>query len=393
MALITSLLLIYFSAATIYVLFFALAGKITYKKFVGKSDKYAKIAVFVPAYKEDAIMPSIAKQLLVSDYPAEQYDVIVIADSFQKETVEKLNKLPLKVVEVAWEESTKAKSLNYTLAFFEGQYDVVVISDADNILEKSFLSKINNAYQNGYSVIQGCRVAKNLNTSFAILDGASEAINNHIFRRGANALGLSSALIGSGMAFDYALLKKELGKIKAVGGFDKELQLSVIKKGHHILYMEDAIAYDEKIEKASTFGKQRRRWLSTQFIYLKKHFSPGFTELLKGNISYFNLAILVNIFLSRVLTLGALCGLTFVYSLFAPLDVALLWWGLLLTYGVSLLISLPQRMYNKKTLGALLKLPQAFLIMLLSLLKIKGANKKFIHTAHTNTEVDNSAVL
>ncbi|WP_026210591.1 glycosyltransferase [Flexithrix dorotheae] len=393
MELISIVLLIYFSCSVLYVWIFTILGRINYRVKIDKTHLRARIAVFVPAYKEDAIMPSIANQLLVSNYPTDLYDVIIIADSFQKKTIEKLNKLPIKVVEVAWEESTKAKSLNYALELFEGQYDIAVISDADNIFEKDFLSKINNAYQNGYTVIQGCRVAKNLNTSFAILDGASEAINNHIFRRGANALGLSSALIGSGMAFDYALLKKELGKIEAIGGFDKELQLSLIKKGHHILYIEDAITYDEKIEKASSFGNQRRRWLSTQFIYLKRHFIPGFSELFKGNVSYFNLAILVNVFLSRVLTLGALCILTLVHTLFASYNIVVLWWGLLLIYGISLLISLPKRMYTKKTLLALLKLPQAFFIMFLSLLKIRGANKKFIHTVHTNTEVDNSAVL
>jgi hypothetical protein len=50
---------------------------------------------------------------------------------------------------------------------------------------------------------------------------------------------------------------------------------------------------------------------------------------------------------------------------------------------LSFLFSIPKSFYNAKTLGALISLPKGMLMMLLSLLKIKGANKKFIHTKHT----------
>jgi hypothetical protein len=49
--------------------------------------------------------------------------------------------------------------------------------------------------------VQGHRTAKNTNNSWAILDAISEEINNNIFRKGHRVLGLSSAIIGSGMAF------------------------------------------------------------------------------------------------------------------------------------------------------------------------------------------------
>ena len=64
--------------------------------------------------------------------------------------------------------------------------------------------------------MQGHRVAKNHNTNLATLDAVSEEINNNIFRSGHRAIGLSSALIGSGMAFDYELIKSEMAKIDAI---------------------------------------------------------------------------------------------------------------------------------------------------------------------------------
>jgi hypothetical protein len=45
-------------------------------------------------------------------------------------------------------------------------------------------------------------------------------------------------------------------------------------------------------------------------------------------------------------------------------------------------LAVPIGFYNKKTLVAVFSLPKAFILMMLSLFKLRGANKKFIHTAH-----------
>jgi hypothetical protein len=50
---------------------------------------------------------------------------------------------------------------------------------------------------------------------------------------------------------------------------------------------------------------------------------------------------------------------------------------------LSFLFSIPKSFYNANTFRAMVSLPKGMLMMLLSLLKIKGANKKFIHTKHT----------
>ena len=49
----------------------------------------------------------------------------------------------------------------------------------------------------------------------------------------------------------------------------------------------------------------------------------------------------------------------------------------------ALLAAVPLKFFNVKTLAALAGLPKGMLLMLLSLLKIRGANKTFIHTKHS----------
>ena len=395
MAVIELILFTYFGLAILYTLIPSIAGNFRKKTFPAPSRTcFNKIAVFVPAYKEDEIIHPIAKKLLEQNYPKEAYDIVVIADSLQPATLEKLNGLPVKVIEVNFEKSTKTKSLVYALQQLDGQYDIAMISDADNILATDFLSQINTAYNYGYLAIQGKRVAKNLNTTFAMLDAISEIINNHIFRKGFNALGLSSSLIGSGMAFRYEDLKNCLKNIDAVGGFDRVLQLYIIEKGHKILYLETALIYDEKIENSQAFTHQRRRWIASQFIYLARYFRKGMKAFFKGNFDYFNASVLYNLFLPRTLTLGFLLIISLVTLIFNKVFfIPFYWWGLLFLLNIfALIIAVPRKFYDKKFLGAIISVPRVFLIMFFLLFKLKGADKKFIHTKHTKVDIDENAI-
>jgi cellulose synthase/poly-beta-1,6-N-acetylglucosamine synthase-like glycosyltransferase len=256
-------------------------------------------------------------------------------------------------------------------------------------LAKDFLQKINDAFINHAKAVQGRRVAKNLDTSFAILDACSEAINNNIFRKGPNAVGLSSSVIGSGMAFDFCTLKDILSNISAVGGFDKILQLDLVEKGIKIRYLDDAIIFDEKVDSSQAFKQQRKRWVSSQFIYLKRFFFPAFKQLLKGNISYFNLAIANNIVLPRGFLL-AMFPVLLVMSFFQNQSWLIAVIILMALFFMSMIIALPKTLVNKKLFIAVWRLPKAVAVMVGTIFQINKANKTFIHTVHTKTEVSNT---
>lgn len=376
------------SLATLYILFFAVAGLFYREPKLGNPVKFRKMAIFIPGYKEDAVITEVAISALQQQYPMGMYDVVVIADSFKEETLQILRGLPVKLIEVQFEKSTKSKALNRAMEALRVPYDIAVVLDADNIMASDFLAKINAAFDKGYIAVQGHRRAKNLNNSWAILDAASEEINNHIFRKGHRAAGLSSAIIGSGMAFEYGFFKSMMSQVHAVGGFDKEIELKMLKERIKIAYLDDAMVYDEKIQEADVFGNQRRRWLSAQFHYFRTGFPDACKHLLlKGNLDYFDKAIQFIqppriLLLAGVVLLGTafavtngILGLSFFYSMN--------WIILALACIFSLLISVPRSFYNSKTLAAVAGLPRGAFMMLLSLLKIRGANKTFIHTKHT----------
>jgi len=380
--------LVLLGLATLYIFIFSLAGLFYRQRSYIYSSKFNKIAVFIPGYKEDEVIIEVAQSSLLQGYPKDKYDVIVIADSFQKETLTKLKALPIKLIEVSFDKSTKAKALNSAMSVLTAPYDIAVILDADNLMAADFLTKINAAYEEGFIAIQGHRTAKNLNNSWAILDAISEEINNNIFRKGHRVLGLSSAIIGSGMAFSYEYFKSLMAGATAVGGFDKEIELKMLKAGHTIAYLDDALVYDEKVQKADVFGNQRRRWLSAQLHYFRQDFLSALKDLfLKANVDYFDKAIQF-IQPPRILLLGAVILLGVLFNtanyLFVNEQVfSTGWFYIVAACLLSFFFSVPRSFYNFKTLKALLSLPKGMLMMLLSLLKIKGANKKFIHTKHT----------
>lgn len=383
---------IYLAVIGLYLLLFALASILPLKNDYHGDDTLKKIAVLIPGYKEDNIIVEIARLALQQDYPKDMYDVVIIADSFKPETLEALRKLPVKVIEVSFEVSTKAKALTEAVKQLPDHYDLCVILDADNVMEPQFLQKISRAWRPGMLAIQGHRIAKNMNTPFAILDAISEEINNQVFRKGHRRLGLSAAIIGSGVAFDYKYFRDLIPQITAVGGFDKEIELKMLRDGHVIYYLHDAFVYDEKVQKPETFHNQRRRWLSAQFHYLRKYFLHSLGYLITtGNIEYFNKAFQF-LQLPRVLLLGIvavffpiLILLNYVFS--QPLWINR-WIGLGLIIIFAIWISVPRKFYNRKLWIALKHLPKGIFMMFLSLIKIKGANKRFIHTVHETTHTE-----
>jgi cellulose synthase/poly-beta-1,6-N-acetylglucosamine synthase-like glycosyltransferase len=383
-------LLVYLGFATLYIFVYAAAGLFYTQPEYSESAPKQKIAVMIPGYKEDEVIVEVAKDALLQDYPQELFDVIVIADSFEPETISKLKGLKIKLIEVSFEKSTKSKALNKAMEQLPDDYGIAVILDADNIMARDFLTKINATIDSGFYIVQGHRTAKNINTSMAVLDAVSEEINNHIFRKGHRALGLSSAIIGSGMAFRYGFFKELMSKVKAIGGFDKEIELKVMKDGYKIAYLNDALVYDEKVQNAEVFHNQRRRWLSAQIKYSGEGLFSSIKELLmKGNIDFFD-KTLQTLQPPRILLLGAVIILT---AVFVTLNIVLqtnilfiyFWLVLFLMCILVFIFSIPGSFYNARTMKALASLPGGMFLMFRSLVTTRGANKQFIHTKHTSS--------
>lgn len=339
----------------------------------------------IPVYKADeVILQTVENILSQSDYKSSD-DILIIADSLKSKTIQKLEDLDCWVVEVKTPKRSKTNAINTALRalkLWDLNCQNVVLLDADNHLVDGFITKTKKAYAEGKMIVQCHRVAKNLDTPMAKWDAISEEINNTIFRKGHRAVGLSAALIGSGLSMDYELFKKYLSKIEVFSGFDKQLELDLLEQNETINYLDEALVLDEKVRSTEVFQIQRTRWLAAQFDFAKKYFFKAFYQLLKhGNVDYFN-KYLQFLMPSRLLLL-ILNMLGLFTSLFVPSIGSLV----LLSFGVlllALIISTPIYLAKKLNFKLLLKIPQIAASFLVAMVQVNKAKGRFIHTPHHN---------
>jgi len=371
----------------VYLLFFALAGHKKINAISNQPSRFRKFCVLIPAYRENVVILESSMAALQHAYSG-KFEVVVIADGLKSETVLALRLQGAQVVEVSFEKSTKGKALAVALNELQGKgYEVAAVLDVDNIMGKGFLEEVNRAFEAGYKVVQAHRTAKNMDTSFALLDTCNEEINNHIYRKGHFAVGLSSALIGSGMAFDFNYLQKLLVGIGDTVGEDKEIDFRIAKDQVKICYLDKVYVYDEKIENAQVFTQQRTRWISAQLEFLKKYSKEGLVQLFRnGNFEFFN-KVLQAYLVPRMLLIGLL-GLLFLISFVLPVGPPVsFWFVLLVMLAAALLISLPQRLYNKNLWQAIIRLPYAIFCMVIALFGINKTKTSFLATPHKSQSI------
>ena len=370
--------------AVTYPLIFSLASLGTRKFRYPPARKLRRFAVLFPAYKEDRVIEQVVTSFLSQDYPQDLFDVIVISDHMQDETNVHLCQQPIILLKADYKDSTKAKALNFAMDSLDASnYDIVIILDADNVVENNFLHEINNTFEAGVKAVQAHRTAKNRNTDVAILDGLSEEVNNSIFRRGHVRLGLSSALIGSGMAFDYAWFHENIKKVSSAGE-DKELEALLLKQRIFIEFLDHVPVYDEKTQGEKGFYNQRRRWIASQIAQWSRVFRDLPGAIVSLNIDYMD-KLLQWLLPPRLILFG---GIIMMGCIMQILDwpLAIKWWSLFIVMGISLCLAIPDQLVDEKFKKSIYKLPILFLMMVVNLFRIKGAYRKFVHTERSNSQ-------
>lgn len=383
LSIISAAILSYLFVSAGYQLILAFASK-TYKKVVFSNTNEEKpLVIVVPSYKSDAAIIESTKANLALCAAHKNICYLVIADSLQSETRASLRVMGAQVLEVAFEKSTKVKSLKAAVDYLSTReaFDTVLVLDADNVLHPDFYEAILSNRAAGHQVIQGERLPANLNTGMAILDGLSEKANQEMLCKGANQLGLSSKLTGSAMALDFEVFAEFIPRLNAIGGFDKELELLLTAKSVWIQYAPDLAVYDEKVSNTADFAKQRGRWLESQYTFFKKSIGPAIKQVFAGNFDYLHKSLQLAL-PPRVLAPIALVMLSLINLILGFSVLAL---GSLVTLFIllgSYFIVLPQSMWLAQSAIIFKAIPGLFGAGIKSLTWMKRSKKEFLHTKH-----------
>lgn len=363
-----------------YAITYALGQLLIIKRGPTSDDiRQKKYLVIFPAYGEDKVILHTVKSFLLQHYPHDKYSVVVVSDHMLKETNTELSKLPITLLQPQFENSSKAKALQFAIDNIHDNFDNIVILDADNIVQPDFLEKLNEICNQGFSAIQCHRCAKNAENQIAQLDGISEEINNSLFRKGHNNIGLSSALIGSGMCFDYLWFKAHV-HLLSTAGEDREIEKMLLIEHIYIKYVEDIDVFDEKVGNEDNFQLQRQRWMSAQLNCLLSMMKNLPTSIVHLNVNYIDKTIQQMLIPRSMLLVG-----TFVWALLMSvfeMSWAYKWWGLFALTSLSLWMAIPRKMRNGGLAQLITHLPRLTWRMMSNIRHIDSENREFIHTSH-----------
>ncbi len=401
-------LFVLIALSVLYVLVFALSAAVARWCRSSKVETplgYAEFQppyflIIIPAYKEDLVIRDTVEAALQLNYTAGGgaqmygysaplgYQICVVADHMNPETISWLSSKPVSVVEATYADSTKGKALHAAVSscYNPDVHTHVVVLDADNIVLPDFLQRLASyCLSSDVVALQAHRTAKNMSTPIAMLDAISEEINNSVFRLGHNTLGLSSALIGSGMCFRAEWFADAVQHLETAGE-DKELEHTLLFEGHKIHYLNDLYVLDEKVSDSRNFGQQRRRWLAAQFFTFKQMLKDLPAAIRNGRIDYIDKTF-QQMLIPRSLLI-ALCSLLSLVSTILACQMRryngeIKWWVMLAVLVVALLVAIPRYLYNRQMLRALLSLPLLTVRMVGSLLHVRGATHNYIHTEHS----------
>lgn len=226
-------------------------------------------AVLVAAHNESAVIAPLIENLKKLDYPREMYDIFVICDNCTDNTAEIVREHGAYACE-RFDSSKRGKGFGIEwmlekLWAMEKQYDAVVMFDADNLVEKNFLTVMNDRLCKGAKVIQGYLDSKNPFDSWITLSYAvTYWFTNRMWQLARHNLSLPNTLGGTGLCIESDLLK-EMGWGATSLTEDLEFATRCIERGIYPTWAHDTKVYDEKPLDLKSSMRQRLRWMQGHY--------------------------------------------------------------------------------------------------------------------------------
>lgn len=339
-----------------YLFIYALASLKKYKNPYPPSKKEHRFLVlFVVLRNGKEVIESINHFFDTQIYPRDKYDIVIAATQLPEEDLITLLQMPVNIVVPDKEQCTKVYAIQQVMERYSPQeYDVITIFNSDNKVVPNALELFNNAYYSGCDAIQAHRMAENLTSSVAILSAASEEINNYLFRKAHTTLGFSSALIGSGMMFDFEMFHRIAPRLNG-SDFTKSMEMELLKENIYTEYMEEVICFCKKTVDTTGYSQERQRWLSAQYqstlialIQFPVAFLQGKWDLCEKLFQW--------LMPSRFLLIAYITFCTFAMT---ALDwvLSIKWYILLATLFLTFLMAMPEGEINRRFRKAFWSLP------------------------------------
>ena len=224
-----------------------------------------KYAILIAARNEKNVIGNLLDSIKKQDYPQELLTVFVVADNCTDNTAEIARKRGAICYERFDDEhKTKGFALQYLLEKIEEDYgrmsfEGYFIFDADNLLKKDYISRMNDAFDAGEKIITSYRNTKNFDENWIASTYALHWIrsirSNH---RARSILRLATNIQGTGFLFANEIVKDGWKYTSLTE--DRALTADAVAQGYKISYQDAAEFYDEQPTNLKVALRQRTRW-------------------------------------------------------------------------------------------------------------------------------------
>ncbi len=226
-----------------------------------------KFAVLICARNEENVISELIESIREQDYPAELIDTILVADNCTDNTADVARALGVRVYErFNCEEIGKGYALNYLLScidrdFGEDFYDAFIVFDADNVLEKNYVTEVNKTFSDGYEVVTCYRNSKNYGDSWLSAGSGLWFLRESKYLNGSRMrIGACPQISGTGFLFSNSIKKEYGGWPFHTLTEDYEFTCHSVIRGKKFGYSESAVFYDSQVSTFRQAWNQRLRW-------------------------------------------------------------------------------------------------------------------------------------
>lgn len=244
-----------------------IVGLFPSKKFPDAKKDY-KYAIIIPARNESKVIEQLLISIKNQTYNKDLLHTYVVVEQDTDPTCEICKKYENTSVFVRQHLENKGKGyaldevLKHILASnVGGGYDAYFIFDADNVLDKNFITEMNKCYDAGYKLCLGYRNSKNWNDGWVASCSALTFSMINTFQNKSKAKFNRNVVVsGTGFYISADIIEK-------LGGWDfctltEDYEISTFSALHNIksTYNEYAEYYDEQPTSLKTSWNQRLRW-------------------------------------------------------------------------------------------------------------------------------------
>lgn len=275
------LLTLIVGAGLAYLYFLLVVGRAgTRQKPDSKSPTtHLRFAVAIPAHNEEGAIGATVAQLRRMDYPADRFDVHVVADHCTDETATEAARAGAEAhSRNDGPRGRKGYAVDWLIRRLLAdarRYDAIAVFDADSQVDPAFLREVNRYLATGAQVVQGRHVIINPHSScFAALADADMRLNNLIRNQAKENLGLSARLMGDAMAFRREVLEQHpwIGADSLTE--DRDFGIYLVTQGIRIRFAPNAISRGQAVARWRDATPQRLRWYGGALELRKRYVKP-----------------------------------------------------------------------------------------------------------------------